>query len=628
MGATPGLDDVGGETEHTWKQFLRVDDLGGIQATLKQIVDGDGVALPLKISTSQVEIDALKVASLSGIIKGTAGVFSAITDDSSDWNAAYSHISNDGSDHSFIDQSVVNGASPTFTGTNITGVPAASVLAGTFGAGSYIIDTDLDVQNGINVGTASGATVGQIITSGHIRLGSDGTADTNIRLYSDTAGRYITLYSFGTSSELSTAGSGNDLSINSADDLLLTVAAGKKMSFDAGGVFEWRDKDDSNAVKMTLASNSGNLAITGNFQVIGGDIGIAADTDLIQLAANALTVNGATEITGALTLSNYTATYIPFFEAGGLISEDSAFQWDNTNKTLFITEGDIEGHIGLELKNSRTANVLNTESLLFRLKVDDTSTKRALKIEASFSDIGAATADSLIHFKTNEGGAIGDALTFAGYTVRAEKNLIIGNDGDPKIISDKSAGGTAEWQMTRNVTSVDWSFIHDASENLTLKGLNENKDFTININDGGVQKDVFKIDSSVPSISMPNITLLEVGGDLDVGGKISFNTSTFSAVGPTDNVDVSEINTLFIDNSGNAVTIGGFAGGVDGQVLYVTLINAGANNVTIEHNEGGATQPIFLHKGSDESLNTEYGGWVFVCHNGTDWHDCSHAQHV
>ena len=40
-----------------------------------------------------------------------------------DWDAAYTHVSNDGSDHSYIDQSVVSGGTPTFDGTNFTAIP-------------------------------------------------------------------------------------------------------------------------------------------------------------------------------------------------------------------------------------------------------------------------------------------------------------------------------------------------------------------------------------------------------------------------------------------------------------------------------------------------------------------------
>jgi len=114
---------------------------------------------------------------------------------------------------------------------------------------------------------------------------------------------------------------------------------------------------------------------------------------------------------------------------------------------------------------------------------------------------------------------------------------------------------------------------------------------------------------------------------LEVNGAISSETSTFSTVGPTDNVDVAGVNTLFIDCSSNAVTIGGFSGGVAGQYLHVVRKCSTANNVTLENNEGGGSQDIFLHAGADETLNGEYGGWILVC-DGSDWFDCSHSRHV
>lgn len=41
----------------------------------------------------------------------------------------------------WFDQSVKSGSSPTFDATNITGVPAASILAGTFGTGAYVFNS-------------------------------------------------------------------------------------------------------------------------------------------------------------------------------------------------------------------------------------------------------------------------------------------------------------------------------------------------------------------------------------------------------------------------------------------------------------------------------------------------------
>ena len=119
-------------------------------------------------------------------------------------------------------------------------------------------------------------------------------------------------------------------------------------------------------------------------------------------------------------------------------------------------------------------------------------------------------------------------------------------------------------------------------------------------------------------------------GDIDLNTntkRIYAGTKVHSAAGPTDDLDVSDVNILFINTADNNVTIGGFAGGVDGQILHVVRIS-NVNDLTIEHNEAEATQPILLHRGADETLDGHFGGWTFVCHDGVDWHDASHAKHV
>jgi len=105
-------------------------------------------------------------------------------------------------------------------------------------------------------------------------------------------------------------------------------------------------------------------------------------------------------------------------------------------------------------------------------------------------------------------------------------------------------------------------------------------------------------------------------------------TRTFTT-GPTaqDDVDIANVNVLFLDCSGNSITIGGFVGGINGQVLHIARIEACANTVKLEHNEGTGNQDIMLHAGIDESLGNEFGGWNLVC-DGTTWYDCSHAKHV
>lgn len=78
----------------------------------------------------------------------------------------------------------------------------------------------------------------------------------------------------------------------------------------------------------------GDGTFTGDLQVNGGDIGLAADTDLIQLVANAVTVNGT-------------------FTATGKISGASADIGDGTNEAQFATDGELTLHGTARVTKSR-----------------------------------------------------------------------------------------------------------------------------------------------------------------------------------------------------------------------------------------------------------------------------------
>ena len=107
-----------------------------------------------------------------------------------------------------------------------------------------------------------------------------------------------------------------------------------------------------------------------------------------------------------------------------------------------------------------------------------------------------------------------------------------------------------------------------------------------------------------------------------------YTTRTFST-GPAqqNDVDISNVNVLFLDCSANDITIGGFVGGVNGQVLHICRLCAAANDATLKHNFANGNQRMFLHAGADETLTGEYGGWCLAC-DGSAWYDMSHAKHV
>ena len=105
-------------------------------------------------------------------------------------------------------------------------------------------------------------------------------------------------------------------------------------------------------------------------------------------------------------------------------------------------------------------------------------------------------------------------------------------------------------------------------------------------------------------------------------------TKTFST-GPAQQnaVNVWNVNILFIDCSATDIIIAGFINGINGQVLHIAKTCAAVNNVTLKHNVNTGNQEIHLHVGADETLKSEYGGWILAC-NGSDWYDISHAKHV
>lgn len=105
-------------------------------------------------------------------------------------------------------------------------------------------------------------------------------------------------------------------------------------------------------------------------------------------------------------------------------------------------------------------------------------------------------------------------------------------------------------------------------------------------------------------------------------------TLTFTT-GPAvqDDVDVTNVNILFIDATANHITIAGFKDGINGQVLHIAKTDESANSVTLEDHAGTSEQDIHLHAEQDETLTSEHGGWILVC-DGDGWYDTSHSKHV
>ncbi len=125
------------------------------------------------------------------------------------------------------------------TGTNITGIPAANILAGTFGTGSYTIDTRLTVPQILNVDNAVTATSNAVTFTRANR--------NNVVTNNSAATLTITL-----STTSATAG----------DMLLVQI-------LDSSGVTQtitWVNTEDSTVIAPTTSNGSTSLPLTVGFK--------------------------------------------------------------------------------------------------------------------------------------------------------------------------------------------------------------------------------------------------------------------------------------------------------------------------------------------------------------------------
>jgi len=232
--------------------------------------------------------------------------------------------------------------------------------------------------------------------------------------------------------------------------------------------------------------------------------------------------------------------------------------------------------------------------------------------DISFSLMGAAAK------KWNLGFIANDTSKFyiSSGTSLADPEITISNTGDLtlKAPNDNSAKILLQSDNSDDAGD-DWTITANTNQRLTIGN---------DIASAGTPASFLTIiphaTASSSSVSVPG-SFSTTG--LDVDGTAKYKHTAFSTVGPTDNVDVSDTTVLEVDTSSNNVTIGGFTGGVQGQILYIVKTDT-ANRLKLEHEEtpfSGTSQKIYVTSGADETI-FGYGGWTLYC-NGTAWFSLS-----
>jgi len=97
-------------------------------------------------------------------------------------------------------------------------------------------------------------------------------------------------------------------------------------------------------------------------------------------------------------------------------------------------------------------------------------------------------------------------------------------------------------------------------------------------------------------------------------GGIVVGSATIAA--DADDTNVAGIGMLFVNSNGGNIVLGGLVGGVSGQIIHVVKID-GANNVTLEDDEGTGNQDFKTPDGNDLVLSNNSS--VTICCNGTNW---------
>ena len=259
-----------------------------------------------------------------------------------------------------------------------------------------------------------------------------------------------------------------------------------------------------------------------------------------------------------------------------------------------------------------------------QLAIDTQNAERTIDLSANLtvasgSDVtitaedaaGAIVLDN-INFEVEDTVGSGNTIKIANATDDASRTITLSEDlrilnGSPaQIAFSSSATLTVEANST-----VDQDLTQDNTPTFASTDLTNVTDTNIPMMAAG-------------AAGFADSPLTTDGTDVTSAGKVVATafisgTTTVTATGPTDNLDVGSVNIVLIDASSNDVTIGGFINGVNGQRISVVRLDA-INNVTLEHAEGTGNQDIYLSDAADEVIAAAYGGWVLTC-NGTHWYE-------
>jgi len=335
----------------------------------------------------------------------------------------------------------------------------------------------------------------------------------------------------------------------------------------------------------TVNLNSQNLVTSGGISI--GTTNPSSKLDVVS------STSGASENLSKLT----------FTRSGGSINTgytDKAMDIDITNNH------DFTGLRTAILENTYGQDITVTDNGDFNSLLNAFN-RNVYGVNIEASNLGVQISPMQVTYKNTYG--VKSVATNTG--VLSGGSMVSAYGGYFQGIGDSSARSTA-YGIYATATGANTNYAGYFQGGVTVAGT-LTATLVVNATD---YEDMVGINNTAPSVA------------LDVTGAIASGTLIHSTTGVTDNLDITGVNTVFVDTTNGDITLGGLVGGVDGQYVFIVKIVA-ANDLTLEHLEGvgGDTDDFFMHQTLDEIIDA--GGVPLVFDGVTErWFDISHAKHT
>lgn len=213
----------------------------------------------------------------------------------------------------------------------------------------------------------------------------------------------------------------------------------------------------------------GTRLLTGKIQT-SGDIGVLGDTDLLQLAANSLTINGALTTTGAIYVTTY-LYHINDTDTGIVFGTD----------TFYFQAGNLQFIKMFETSDQKlvTEFIVNDNGVDINTRIEGTGNANLLFVDAGNNRVAIGFDTPSVLFSVNGVSRFGDDTTnYSGFSATGNQTFVGSAGFYPRFLTQsvKPVAGTGATQC-------------DTSEMVMWKDSDDNKVYLC-FNDGGTIKTV------------------------------------------------------------------------------------------------------------------------------------------